>query len=91
VRLSSKGAEVVVPEGLTLEEAVHINEEAQKYDGIERIEHDGTVVLTDKSHKIMSELLHYDRQQVRILECESAAHELRQLYHEYASKHPKKG
>jgi hypothetical protein len=91
VRLSSKGAEVVVPAGLTLEEAVHINEEAQKYDGIERIEHDGTVVLTDKSHKIMSELLHYDRQQVRILECESAAHELRQLYHEYASKHPKKG
>lgn len=90
VRLSAKGAEVVVPAGLTLKEAVHINEEAQKYDGIERIEDDGSVVLTEKSHKIMEELLHYERQRFSISESESAAAELRQLYDDFAMKNSKK-
>lgn len=90
VRLSAKGAEVVVPEGLTLKEAIHINEEAQKYDGIERIENDGSVVLTEKSHKIMEKLLNYERQRFGISESESAVGELRQLYDDFAMKNSKK-
>jgi len=90
VRLSAKGAEVVVPAGLTLKEAIHINEEAQKFDGIERIEDDGSVVLTEKSHKIMEELLHFGRQRFSISETESAARELRGLYDDFAMKNSKK-
>jgi len=90
VRLSAKGAEVVVPEGLTLQEAIRINQEAQKYDGIERIEDDGTVVLTEKSHRIMREILQYDRQRFGIEESEARAKELRELYSAFAAKHPKK-
>lgn len=90
VRLSAKGAEVVVPEGLTLKEVIHINEEAQKYDGIERIENDGSVVLTEKSHKIMEKLLNYERQRFGISESESAVGELRQLYDDFAMKNSKK-
>ena len=90
VRLSAKGVEVVLPAGLTLKEAIHINEEAQKYDGIERIEEDGAVVLTDKAHKIMTELLNYKRKRVSISESETAAMELRKLYNEYAANHSKK-
>jgi len=89
VRLSAKGAEVIVPAGLTLKEAIHINEEAQKYDGIEQIEDDGSVVLTQKSHKIMSEMVHYERQRVSITESENAAKELRQLYNAFAVRNPK--
>jgi hypothetical protein len=86
VRLSSKGAEVVVPAGLTVKQAIHINEEAQKYDGIERIEEDGSVVLTDKSHRIMREMLHYERKRFSISESEAAAKELRNLYNNFAAR-----
>jgi len=55
VRLSAKGAEVVLPEELSLEEAVRINEEAQKFDGIQEIKNDGTVFFTEKAVKIMRE------------------------------------
>lgn len=36
VRLSAKGAELVVPNGLTREEGVKINEDAQRLEGIEK-------------------------------------------------------
>ncbi len=45
VRLSKDGVKVFLPEGVTREKAIQINEEAQKWDGIEKIEEDGTVVL----------------------------------------------
>lgn len=50
VRLSGRGCEVYLPRGITLDEAVKINEEGQRFDGIERIEEDGTLVMTDGSH-----------------------------------------
>jgi len=37
VRLSSKGADIILPRELTLEQAVKINEDAEKFDGIEKI------------------------------------------------------
>ena len=86
VRLDAQGAHVVVPEGLTLEEAIQINEEAQKYDGIERIEDDGSVVLTEKAHKIMQEMLHYERKRFAISESETVAKELGALYKDFAAK-----
>jgi predicted RNA-binding protein with TRAM domain len=89
VRLSAQGAQVVVPEGLTLEEAVHINEEAQKHDGIERIEDDGSVVLTEKAHRIMGEMLRYERRRFGISESETVAKELGGLYKDFAAKHSK--
>jgi len=89
VRLDSRGAEVVVPQGLTLEEAIHINEMAQKYDGIERIEGDGSVVLTDKAHRIMGETLHFERKRFQISESEAVAKELAVLYKDFAAKHSK--
>ena len=50
VRLSAKGAEVYLPKEITLDEAIKINEEGGKYDGIERIEENGTLVTTDGSY-----------------------------------------
>ena len=50
VRLSAKGCEVYLPNEVTLDEAVRINEEGQKFDDIERIEKNGTVVMTDGSY-----------------------------------------
>lgn len=86
IRINAEGVEVVLPEELSLEEAVKINEEAQKFDGLEKIENDGTVVYTEKSVKIMNEMLGYDRKRLRIEESEDRARELRSLYVNFASK-----
>ena len=79
VRLSAKGAEVVLPRELTLDKAIKINEEAEKYDGIEKIKDDGTVVYTDKAYSIMKEL-GYDCKELRFDELESRGQELLRLY-----------
>jgi hypothetical protein len=86
VRLSSKGAEVVLPEGVSMEEAIRINEECQRCDGIEKIEDDGTVVCTESAVNIMKEMFGYDCRRIKIEENEEKAKELRSLYREFAKR-----
>jgi hypothetical protein len=86
VRLSSKGAEVVLPEGIGMEEAIRINEGGQKYDGIEKIEDDGTVICTEEAVKLMKELFGYDCRRIGVGEMEEKAKELSSLYREYVKK-----
>ncbi len=76
VRLSYDDVEVVMPEGLTLKEAEQINANGAKYDGIEEIKSDGTLVLTDKAAKIMRETLGYDRPEYRLEDTATIAREL---------------
>lgn len=80
IRLGRKGAEVVLPEDLTLEEAIKINEEGQKYDGIEKICDDGTVVFCDRTVQIMNEVLGYNCKSLHPDESESRYRELRDLF-----------
>jgi len=87
VRLSAKGAEVVLPEELTLEEAIRINKEAQRYDGVERIEDDGTVVFADHATRIMKEMLGFDCAQFTPAESEERARELIALYRQLEKKY----
>ena len=69
-----------MPEGITLEDTISINRQAQKYDGIEEIKEDGTVVFTKKSAEIMKEMLGYDCPILKLDESENRAKELIQLY-----------
>jgi len=87
VRLSKKGAEVYLPEDITLEEAVKINEEAQRLDGIEKIKDDGTVVFTEKAVAIMEELMGYRCKELRLSESEERAKELLTAYKELVEKY----
>jgi hypothetical protein len=86
VRLSSQGAEVILPEGVSMEEAIRINEEGQKYDGIERIEDDGTVIHTEKAVEFMKEMIGYDCSRISIDENEEKVKELRSRYIEFVAK-----
>jgi hypothetical protein len=76
VRVSAAGAEVFLPVGITLEEAVAINEAGQRGDGIERVEDDGTVIYTDKAVQIMKEVLDYDLAPLKFDDCDERAEEL---------------
>lgn len=85
IKMNANGVEVFLPVGITLEEAIRINEESQVYDGIEEIRDDGTVVLTDKSASIMKNLLKYDGKIIKPSEMESKAKELDKKFKDWAA------
>jgi hypothetical protein len=80
VRLNAKGAQVVLPEEITLEEAVRMNAEAQKREGIEEVSKDGTVVFTDEAVRIMDEAMGWDLKSFNVKECEKVAGNLSKAY-----------
>lgn len=84
VRLSARGAEVVLPKELTLEQAIKINEDGNKFGGVEKIKDDGTIIYTDKTYSIMKEL-GYDCKQLPFDELESRSEELKILYKKLAA------
>jgi hypothetical protein len=85
-RLSREGAEVVLP-GISLEEAVRINEEGGKIDGIKEIKDDGTVVFCEKNIEYMRQVVNYECEELKPSESEERAKELnrllRKLYEKY--------
>lgn len=86
VYLNKDGAKVFIPEGMTREEAIQINEEAQKWDGIEKIKEDGTVVFTDISYSTFKELLDYDCKELKVNEVEMRAKELGTKFKDFARR-----
>ena len=74
-RVSSEGVEVVLP-GLSREEAIKINEEGGRIDGIEEIKDDGTVVFCDQNVEYMREIVGYDCRELKLDESEERAKEL---------------
>ncbi|OWV96857.1 hypothetical protein [Rhizobium sp. R693] len=76
VRVSPDGLLVDLPANLTLDEAIAINRECQRYDGIESVDEDGTVRFTEVAASVLNEVLGYDLQAYRPQECEARAEEL---------------
>jgi len=86
VKLSAEGVEVFLPEGLLLDEAIRINNEGQIFEGVESIDKDGTVVLTDKSAGIFKKLLDFDCKVYTVKDCEAKAKELGEKFKKWAAK-----
>jgi hypothetical protein len=86
VRVSGGGGEVLLPEGLTLEEAVRINEEGQRYDGIDAIAEDGTVRYTEEHMAVMKAMIGYECRTMALEEAEGCSRELDRKFKEYAAQ-----
>jgi hypothetical protein len=86
IRASEDGVEVVLPQGLTLEEALRINQEGQRLDGIEKIESDGTVYFAERNMAILKETLGYECRQMPLAEVEQRAEELRAKFLEHLAR-----
>ena len=86
VRLSRKGAEVVLPKGLTLRQAREFNLEAQQHDGVQEIKANGDVVVTDEAYVTFKEMLNIDCRLITIEDSYEQAMELRRKFHEFARK-----
>lgn len=77
--IGAGAVELRLPPGLREDEAVAINDRAARFDGVERIEADGTVVYTDSARAAM-ERLGYRCDAVAFDELRQRCEELRGLY-----------
>jgi hypothetical protein len=88
-RLNYEGAEVVLPNDLTVEEAIEVNEKGAKFDGIEAVKDDGTVIYLDDNVRNMEDILGYSCKELRVSEIGERAKELnakiKRCYKKYAS------
>ncbi|MBW2632801.1 MAG: hypothetical protein JRE14_01485 [Deltaproteobacteria bacterium] len=84
VRLSRKGAEVVLPADMTLEAARQLMLEAQQYDGIQEIKNNGDIILTDEAYETFKEMFDVDCRAVTIDDSFEQARELRKKFEEFA-------
>lgn len=80
VRVSSQGVAVTLPDGLTLQEAIRLNEAGLDFDGIEQIDEQGTTYFTEKGMAIFREVLGYKCKSMPLAETEQRAKELQAKY-----------
>ncbi len=71
----------------TRQRAIEINEQSQPFDGIDRIEADGTVHFTAEAARVMQGVLGYNGGQLRPPDSEACANELIARFREYAARH----
>jgi hypothetical protein len=74
-------------EGLSLEEAVRLNERSHRFDGIERIEEDGTVSFTERVREAMTGALGFDCPRLSPGEAAARGAELSERFAAYAARH----
>ena len=74
-------------DGLSLEEAIDINERSHRFDGIERIEPDGTAVFCPEPAGVLHAELGYDCTRLPPEESEGRAQELIAKFQKYAHTH----
>ena len=74
-------------DGLTLEQAIDINERSHRFDGIERIEPDGTAVFCPEAVDVLRAELGYDCDRLPPGESEARANELIARFRAYAERY----
>lgn len=72
---------------LPLADAIAINERSHRFDGIERIESDGTVVFVPAAARVLRDALGYDCARLPPPDVEPRAQELMARFGEYAARH----
>jgi hypothetical protein len=87
VRLGRKGVEVILPKGMSLEQAREINLAAQRYEGIQEIGENGDIIVTEDAYAPFKETLKIDYRVITLEESFDQAMELRARFHELAKKH----
>lgn len=73
-----------------MQQAIRINEEGARHDGIEKVKEDGTIVFLDENVRNMRDVLGYDCEEIKIPELRERAEELngklKRCYEKYGVK-----
>ena len=69
-----------------MEEAIRINEEGQRYDGIDKIDDDGTVTYAEKSVALMKDMIGWDCPRMKLAESEEHSREMGRVFKKFAEK-----
>ncbi len=85
IQVNEDSVSVALPNGFSLQRAIEINQEGQRFDGIEKIESDGTVYFTERNMAILKETLGYECRRMLLSEVEERAKELQARYLALAS------
>ena len=78
---------MALPEELSLNQAIDINEASHPIDGVQQIEADGSVVFCQESVEIMRQTLGYECERLMPWETESLATELIARVKAFATKY----
>jgi len=76
VKVDAEGAKPVIPEGVTVDEIIKIQEKGLELDGVEKIKDDGTLVLREKSREIIEKHLGLDYKEIRVEDAEKLADQI---------------
>jgi hypothetical protein len=87
VRVSRTGVRLTPIQGLSQEEAIAINERSHPFDGIEKVDSDGTVVFTPQAAETLWEVLGLDKDRFTPGEAEPLAEELIARFRALARQH----
>jgi hypothetical protein len=86
VLASREGVRVAPIDGLSQDEAIRINERSHAWDGIERVEPDGGVVVCARDADVLRRVLGYDGARMSPSDAEPRARELVERFREYARR-----
>ncbi|MHA1713517.1 MAG: NAD-dependent epimerase/dehydratase family protein [Candidatus Ranarchaeia archaeon] len=84
VRIGKNDVEVVLPDNITLEEAIEINKRGMYLDGIQDVLADGTVIFSDPAIHLMRNLLGINWKRCTPDEAMAMSRDLRAAYHRLA-------
>ncbi len=87
VHIDGSGVRLRLPDGITEEKAIDLNERAGQHDGIERIDPNGTVHFRDDTVQIMQEVLGFNCQEFSFHEVDHLAQEQITKYKALEKKH----
>lgn len=86
VTVSERGVDLDLPDSCPIDAAVAINEQGQTFDGVQRIEPDGRVVLTELATETLDRLLGHHCAEFDVDDCHEWAAELQARYLELEAR-----
>lgn len=87
VRLTDDEATIILPDDITLNEATAINREGLRYEGISRIEDDGTIVFTDTTRDVLADTIGVDVKRFSPADALSVTEDIITGYRALADRH----
>ncbi|MBN2570428.1 MAG: hypothetical protein JXB42_13460 [Deltaproteobacteria bacterium] len=92
MRIGANGITIELPEGMTMEQAVKYNMDQAKYEGVEEIKEDGTLIVTDEAYQITKEMLGIECREIKVADTADWSSELvaafKKLGEKYNAKVP---